>query len=113
MHKTEISHVILLPDMLSFLLFLFSEESQFASTITSFVFPWKTESGATFIDHCLISVNGERSNGSNEHISCAENFTKGKSKLFLYHTRGTSNNFHLQTIEKALTQLKNGQSRNT
>ena len=55
MYKTEISHVILLPDMLSFLLFLFSEEgSQVASNITSFVFPWKIESGATFIHHCLV-----------------------------------------------------------
>ena len=96
MHKTEISHVILLPDMLSFLLFLFSEESQFASTITSFVFPWKTESGATFIDHCLISVNGERSNGGNEHINSeiildnivCRKFYKGKEQTLLVSYQG-------------------------
>ena len=90
MHKTEISHVILLPGMLSFLLFLFSEEeSQFPSTITSFVFPWKTESGATFIDHCLISVNGERCNGNNEHINSEiilENIVCGK----FYKEKGQS-----------------------
>lgn len=97
MKETEISHVILLPDRLSFLLFLFSEEeSQFASTITSFVFPWKTESGATFIHHCLISVNGERSNGSNEHINseiildnivCGK-FYKGKGQTLLLSYQG-------------------------